>query len=115
MAPTLWLIAMTLAVGVLGGELGQRPLKTAREVGFTGRWGELPEAQRLKKRTEAGWTWTFPGESPEYREWQERRTAEIKDLYHFQERLDNWVQYTQVGASIDHGRIVRSCQTQLEA
>jgi len=28
---------------------------------------------------------------------QERRSAEILDLYHYQERLDNWVQYTQVG------------------
>ena len=65
-------------------------------MGFTQRWGELAEPQRLKLREKAGWTWTFPGENEAYRERQEKRTDEILDLYHFQERLDNWVQYTQV-------------------
>jgi hypothetical protein len=72
------------------------PLKSAREVGFTQRWGELSEKRRLALRKEAGWKWSFPGESKEYHDWQEKRTAEIMDLYHYQERLDNWVQYTQI-------------------
>lgn len=76
--------------------LGEVPRKSAKEVGFTQRWGELSEAARLKLRAEAGWTWSFPGEPPAYAAWQEKRYDEIQGLYHFQERLDNWVQYVQV-------------------
>ena len=76
--------------------LGEVPRKSAKEVGFTQRWGELSEEARLKLRAEAGWTWRFPGESPAYAAWQEKRYDEIQGLYHFQERLDNWVQYVQV-------------------
>mmetsp|Transcript_27593 Transcript_27593/g.55539 ORF Transcript_27593/g.55539 Transcript_27593/m.55539 type:complete len:589 (+) Transcript_27593:71-1837(+) len=100
---------MTMLLGfsedVMGSELGERPAKSAREVGFTQHWGELPESSRLKKRAEAGWSWTFPGESPEYRAVQERRSAEILDLYHYQERLDNWVQYTQVRSVVNFTRL----------
>jgi len=76
--------------------LGEVPHKSAKDVGFTQRWGELSEKARLKLRTEAGWQWKFPGESPAYAAMQEKRYDEIQGLYHFQERLDNWVQYVQV-------------------
>jgi hypothetical protein len=77
-------------------DLGERPLRSAKDVGFRQHWGELSERQRLKLRDEAGWKWKFPGEPPAYAAWQEHRRAEIMDLYHYQERLDNWVQYVQI-------------------
>jgi hypothetical protein len=43
---------------------------------------------------QSGWKWSFPGEPKGYRDWQEQRRKEIMELYHYQERLDNWVQYT---------------------
>ncbi|KAH8065258.1 hypothetical protein JL720_12862 [Aureococcus anophagefferens] len=46
-------------------------------------------------RTQAGWTWSFPGEPAAYAQRQEERKREILGLEHYQERLDNWVQYTQ--------------------
>jgi len=70
--------------------LGEVPALRAKDVGFTQRWGELTEAQRLKLRSKAGWKWKFPQEPAAYRDWQEQRTEEIQDLYHYQERLDNW-------------------------
>lgn len=76
--------------------LGEVPQKSAKDVGFTQRWGELSEKARLKLRAEAGWQWKFPGENPAYAAMQEKRYDEIQGLYHFQERLDNWVQYVQV-------------------
>jgi len=76
--------------------LGEVPEKSAKDVGFTQRWGELSEKARLKLRAEAGWQWKFPGENPAYAAMQEKRYDEIQGLYHFQERLDNWVQYVQV-------------------
>ena len=90
------LLILVRLQGLRAGMLGEKPLKRAREVGFTQHWGELSEKKRLSLRDEAGWKWHFPGEPPEYAAWQERRRAEIMDLYHYQERLDNWVQYVQI-------------------
>ena len=83
-------LLLALAHHASAENLGEVPTRSAADVGFTQRWGELPEKQRLKLRDEAGWKWSFPGENKKYREWQEHRTEEIQDLYHFQERLDNW-------------------------
>ena len=87
--------ALVALAAVASANLGERPLKRAEEVGFTGGWGSVSEKRRLELREEAGWTWTFPHEPPAYRERQEARMAEILALEHYQERLDNWVQYTQ--------------------
>ena len=80
---------------VFGGDLGEEPPKlTARDVGFSG-WGAVPEKKRVMLREKAGWKWDFPNEPPEYRARQEMRKSEILQLKHYQERVDNWVQYTQ--------------------
>ena len=68
----------------------------AADVGFTGGWGYVPEKRRLEMRAKAGYKWEFPGESEPYRKRQELRYKEIMALDHYQERLDNFVQYTQV-------------------
>lgn len=41
-----------LLVGFIGvkADMGERPLKSAREVGFHQHWGELSERERLAKR-----------------------------------------------------------------
>ena len=88
------LILACVAV-VFGGDLGEEPPKlTARDVGFSG-WGAVPEKKRVMLREKAGWKWDFPNEPPEYRARQEMRKSEILQLKHYQERVDNWVQYTQ--------------------
>ena len=56
----------------------------------------MPEKERLKLRQKAGYTWTFPNEPENYKKRQEQRWVEIQALDHYQERLDNFVQYTQV-------------------
>ncbi|KAK7247932.1 hypothetical protein SO694_00085040 [Aureococcus anophagefferens] len=87
--------ALVALAAVASADLGERPLKRAEEVGFTGGWGSVKEARRLEMRTQAGWTWSFPGEPAAYAQRQEERKREILGLEHYQERLDNWVQYTQ--------------------
>ena len=87
--------ALIAALAVASADLGERPLKRAEEVGFTGGWGSVKEARRLEMRKQAGWTWSFPGEPAAYTQRQEERKREILGLEHYQERLDNWVQYTQ--------------------
>ena len=114
-----WMLLSTSSAAA--GTLGELPLRSAKEVGFTQHWGVLSERERLAKRKEgacekhqrwtqgacsstlgrnfcfafaAGWKWSFPGEGPAYAAWQEQRTREILSLYHHQERLDNWVQFT---------------------
>jgi hypothetical protein len=50
----LFILFFTYLAQGSSSELGEKPLKRAVEVGFTQRWGELSEKQRLKLRSEAG-------------------------------------------------------------
>ena len=92
------LAAHIAAAGVLPlpYQLGEHVDLRADAVGFTGGWGSVPEKERLKLRQKAGYTWTFPNEPEGYKRRQEQRWVEIQALDHYQERLDNFVQYTQV-------------------
>ena len=92
------LAASTAAAGILPlpYQLGEHVDLRADAVGFTGGWGSVPEKERLKLRQKAGYTWTFPNEPENYKKRQEQRWVEIQALDHYQERLDNFVQYTQV-------------------
>ena len=91
----LWRV-LSVAAAAHAGTLGERPELRADAVGYTGGWGSVGEAARLEMRSKAGWKWEFPGEGAAYAARQERRLAEILALEHYQERLDNFVQYTQV-------------------
>ena len=95
MQPNMSRAVLVALAAVASADLGERPLKRAEEVGFTGGWGSVKEARRLEMRKQAGWTWSFPGEPAAYAKRQEERKQEILGLEHYQERLDNWVQYTQ--------------------
>ena len=93
------LAARAATAGVLpfrAHQLGEHVDIRADAVGFTGGWGSVPEQKRLAMRKEAGYKWEFPHEPPAYRARQEQRWVEIQSLDHYQERLDNFVQYTQV-------------------
>ena len=91
----LWRV-LSVAAAAHAGTLGERPELRADAVGYTGGWGSVGEVARLEMRSKAGWKWEFPGEGAAYAARQERRLAEILALEHYQERLDNFVQYTQV-------------------